>query len=93
MGVLEEKGGQSFFNEDEQIFVPVTTAQFRLLGTDRVNSFKVMVENQASILHLPSFAAPAAWRRGPALRRVRATISERPAVLMGGPNVPVPVET
>ncbi len=49
VGVLEEKGGSGFFNEDEQIFVPVTTAQFRLLGTDRVNSFKVMVEDQSTI--------------------------------------------
>ena len=49
VGVLEEKGGQSWFNEDEQIFVPVSTAQFRLLGTDRVNQFKVVVESQATI--------------------------------------------
>ena len=49
VGVVEEKGGQSWFNEDEQIFVPVETAQFRLLGTDRVNQFKVVVESQATI--------------------------------------------
>ena len=47
VGVLEEKGGQSWFNEDEQIFVPVETAQFRLLGTDRINQFKVVVESQS----------------------------------------------
>ncbi|WP_419949548.1 ABC transporter permease [Candidatus Palauibacter sp.] len=49
LGVLEEKGGQSWFNEDEQIFVPLETAQFRLLGTDRVNQFKVVVESEAAI--------------------------------------------
>ncbi|WP_419161384.1 ABC transporter permease [Candidatus Palauibacter sp.] len=49
VGVLEEKGGQSWFNEDEQIFVPLETAQFRLLGTDRVNQFKVVVESEAAI--------------------------------------------
>ena len=49
LGVLEEKGGQSWFNEDEQIFVPLETAQFRLLGTDRVSQFKVVVESEASI--------------------------------------------
>ena len=49
LGVLEEKGGQSWFNEDEQIFVPLETAQFRLLGTDRVSQFKVVVESEAAI--------------------------------------------
>jgi len=49
VGILEEKGGQGFFNEDEQIFIPVTTAQFRLLGTDRINSFKVVVRDQSTI--------------------------------------------
>ena len=49
VGVLEEKGGQSWFNEDEQIFVPVETAQFRLLGTDRINQFKVVVESQSAM--------------------------------------------
>ncbi|MCG8469807.1 MAG: ABC transporter permease [Gemmatimonadetes bacterium] len=49
VGILEEKGTQGFFNQDEQIFIPVTTAQFRLLGTDRVNSFKIVVQDQASI--------------------------------------------
>ena len=49
IGVLKEKGGSGFFNQDEQIFVPLETAQFRLLGTDRVNSFKVVVASQAAI--------------------------------------------
>ncbi|MGH7539743.1 MAG: ABC transporter permease [Gemmatimonadota bacterium] len=49
VGVLEEKGGQGWFNEDEQIFVPLQTAQFRLMGTDRVGSIKVLVQDRASI--------------------------------------------
>ena len=49
VGILEEKGGQSWFNEDEQIFIPVQTAQFRVLGTDRVDSFKIVVESEAAI--------------------------------------------
>ncbi len=49
VGVLEEKGGSGWVNQDEQIFVPVETAQFRLLGTDRVSQFKVVVESEAAI--------------------------------------------
>ncbi|WP_420614705.1 ABC transporter permease [Candidatus Palauibacter sp.] len=49
VGVLEEKGGSGWFNQDEQIFVPLETAQFRLLGTDRVSQFKVVVESEAAI--------------------------------------------
>ncbi len=49
VGVLTEKGGGGWFNQDEQIFVPLETAQFRLLGTDRINQFNVLVENQASM--------------------------------------------
>ncbi|MYE35554.1 MAG: FtsX-like permease family protein [Gemmatimonadales bacterium] len=49
VGVLEGKGGSGWFNQDEQIFVPLETAQFRLLGTDRVSQFKVVVESEAAI--------------------------------------------
>ena len=49
VGVLNEKGGSGWFNQDEQIFVPLETAQFRLLGTDRVSQFKVVVESEAAI--------------------------------------------
>ncbi len=49
VGVLDEKGGSGWFNQDEQIFVPLETAQFRLLGTDRVSQFKVVVESEAAI--------------------------------------------
>src|SRR5947208_371893 len=38
-GVLSEKGSQgSFFNPDEQILVPLQTARYRLIGTDRLRS-------------------------------------------------------
>ncbi len=48
VGALEPKGGSSWFNQDEQIFVPVTTAQFRLMGTDRLGSFNLTVDEEAS---------------------------------------------
>ncbi len=49
VGVLEEEGGSGWFNQDEQILIPLQTAQFRVLGTDRVNQFKVVVESSASM--------------------------------------------
>ncbi len=49
VGVLEEKGAQGWFNEDEQLYVPLQTAQFRLLGTDRLGGIKIVVENRGVI--------------------------------------------
>jgi putative ABC transport system permease protein len=49
VGVLEEKGSVSWFNYDEQIFVPLETARFRLMGTDRLGSFNVVVADIASM--------------------------------------------
>jgi len=49
VGVLAEKGSQGWFNEDEQIYVPLQTAQFRLLGTERLGGIKVVVQDRAAI--------------------------------------------
>jgi len=43
VGVLEAKGGEGWFNQDERIFIPIQTAQFRIMGTDRIGSFNVKV--------------------------------------------------
>ena len=43
IGVLEAKGGSGWFNQDERIFIPVQTAQFRIMGTDLIGSFNVRV--------------------------------------------------
>jgi len=43
IGVLEVKGGSGWFNQDERVFIPVETAQFRIMGTDRIGSFNVKV--------------------------------------------------
>jgi len=46
IGVLSEKGSQgSFQNPDEQILVPLSTARYRLFGTDRLRSIAVLVRN------------------------------------------------
>jgi putative ABC transport system permease protein len=49
VGALKAKGGGGWFNEDEQIYVPLETAQFRLLGTDRLGSIKVVVASRAAM--------------------------------------------
>ena len=43
VGVLQAKGSEGFRNPDDQIYIPVTTAQYRLIGTDRVNSITIEV--------------------------------------------------
>ena len=49
IGVLAEKGSQGWFNEDEQLYVPLETGQFRLLGTDVLGGVKVVVRDRAAI--------------------------------------------
>jgi putative ABC transport system permease protein len=50
IGVLQSKGGTGFFNQDDQIFVPLSTAQLRLVGQTNfgqgnvVNSIEVQVD-------------------------------------------------
>lgn len=34
IGVYEQKGGAGFSNDDQQIFIPITTLQKKMLGTD-----------------------------------------------------------
>ncbi len=49
VGILEEKGGSGWFNEDEQIFVPLQTARFRLMGTDRLRAFNALIADRTSM--------------------------------------------
>ncbi len=48
VGVLEAKGGSGWFNQDERIFIPIETAQFRVMGSDRIGSFNVKVSSDYS---------------------------------------------
>ena len=41
IGVLEPKGSNGFQNPDDGIYIPLSTAQFRVFGTDRVQSIDV----------------------------------------------------
>jgi len=46
IGVLGSKGAQSSFsNPDEQIFIPLNTARYRVHGTDRLRSMNVKVDD------------------------------------------------
>jgi putative ABC transport system permease protein len=50
IGVLAQKGQSSpFGNPDDQILIPITTARFRVLGTDRIRSISVLAPSEAEI--------------------------------------------
>jgi putative ABC transport system permease protein len=49
VGVLAEKGQASWFNPDDQILVPISTARFRLIGEERLRSITVQVVATESI--------------------------------------------
>jgi putative ABC transport system permease protein len=46
IGVLAEKGSQGFSNPDEGIYIPLATAQFRVMGSDRVRSIAVQAVSE-----------------------------------------------
>lgn len=45
IGVLAEKGSTGFNNQDDQVLIPYTTAMYRLLGKDYINSFMVQASD------------------------------------------------
>ncbi|NNG17887.1 MAG: FtsX-like permease family protein [Gemmatimonadales bacterium] len=50
IGILEEKGAEgSWSNPDEQILIPLGTAQFRVFGTDRLRSITVEVADNVPL--------------------------------------------
>jgi putative ABC transport system permease protein len=50
VGVLESKGQSSpFGNPDDQILIPINTARYRVLGSDRLRSISVLAESEDSI--------------------------------------------
>ncbi len=50
IGVFKSKGQSNpFFNPDEQVLVPITTARFRLMGTDRLRSMSVLAATENDI--------------------------------------------
>jgi putative ABC transport system permease protein len=49
VGVLAEKGSQGFSNPDEAVYVPLATAQLRVMGTDSVRSIGVQAVSAAAM--------------------------------------------
>jgi putative ABC transport system permease protein len=49
IGVLSEKGAQGFSNPDEQILIPLQTARYRVMGTDRLRNIAVQARDVPSM--------------------------------------------
>jgi putative ABC transport system permease protein len=49
IGVLSEKGAQGFSNPDEQILIPLQTARYRVMGTDRLRTIAVQARDVESM--------------------------------------------
>ena len=50
IGVLKSKGqGGGFGNPDEQVLIPLNTARFRVMGTDRLRSINVLASSENDI--------------------------------------------
>ncbi|MFP2912044.1 ABC transporter permease [Pyxidicoccus sp. 3LFB2] len=49
IGVLAEKGAQGFSNPDESLYIPLATAQFRVMGSDRIRSIAVQAVDETSM--------------------------------------------
>jgi putative ABC transport system permease protein len=49
IGVLSEKGSQGFSNPDEQILIPLETARYRVMGTDRLRNITVQAQDIQSM--------------------------------------------
>jgi len=45
MGVMKQRGVSGFQNQDDQMFVPISTAQKLLLGIDHINYIRMKVDN------------------------------------------------
>ena len=60
IGVLNSKGGTGFLNQDNQVFVPLKTAQTRLVGNERfrganvVNTINIQAADSKSVTNVVS---------------------------------------
>jgi putative ABC transport system permease protein len=48
-GVLASKGGGGFQNQDDQVLIPLQTARYRLIGSDRLRSIAVLSTSEEDI--------------------------------------------
>ena len=63
IGVMKQRGTVLFVNQDEQIFIPLTTAQKLMLGIDHLTLLRAKVDKQENVL--------------PAVTRVKETLRFR----------------
>ncbi len=49
IGVFEAKGSQGWSNPDEQVYIPLKTAQYRIFGSDRLRNVAVQIKEGASL--------------------------------------------
>lgn len=49
IGLLPEKGANSFRDQDDQVIIPVETAMHRLMGKEYVDFIEIEVESQAAM--------------------------------------------
>ncbi len=52
VGILEPTGAVSNPRPDEAIFIPLSTAQFRLMGTDRINRLNIVATSEDKLVPL-----------------------------------------
>jgi putative ABC transport system permease protein len=52
IGVTAEKGGSGFSNQDDMIFIPISTAQQFLAGSTKVSTISVQAEDQESMTQM-----------------------------------------
>lgn len=62
IGVMESKGSSGFQNQDDMIFIPVTTAQQRLIGNDNLRNIFVEAKS-ADLMSQASVEVRSALRR------------------------------
>lgn len=67
IGILEEKGTGGWNNPDEQVFIPLMTAQRRLLGRDHLSSISIQVNAQEN-MEMATFDVERVLRREHRLR-------------------------
>ncbi len=46
VGVTESKGGGGFFNQDDVVFIPLTTAQKQVFGQEHVNTISIAAKSE-----------------------------------------------
>jgi putative ABC transport system permease protein len=49
IGIMSRKGSQGWNNPDENILIPLSTAQYRVFGTDRIRSLSIQVADNVPI--------------------------------------------